>query len=69
MDVSDYKNSRYSKNNNAADVVSLVDDLLNKAIQYGASDVHFEPTGADLAVKYRLDGVLNTVEKIPKSWD
>jgi len=66
MDVSDYKNSRYS-NNNAADVVSLVDDLLKKAIQYGASDVHFEPTGADLAVKYRLDGVLNTVEKIPKS--
>jgi type II secretory ATPase GspE/PulE/Tfp pilus assembly ATPase PilB-like protein len=67
MDVSDSKNSRYSKNNNAADVVSLVDDLLKKAIQYGASDVHFEPTGADLAVKYRLDGVLNTVEKIPKS--
>jgi type II secretory ATPase GspE/PulE/Tfp pilus assembly ATPase PilB-like protein len=67
MDVSNSKNSSYSKNNNAADVVSLVEDLLNKAVQYGASDVHFEPTGADLAVKYRLDGVLNTVEKIPKS--
>lgn len=67
MDISNSKNSSYSKNNNAADVVSLVDDLLNKAVQYGASDVHFEPTGADLAVKYRLDGVLNTVEKIPKS--
>ena len=67
MDASNYKNKPYGKNGDAVDVVSLVDDLLNKAIQYGASDVHFEPTGADLAVKYRLDGVLNTVEKIPKS--
>ncbi len=67
MDVTNSKNNTYSKKNNAIDVVSLVDDLLNKAVQYGASDVHFEPTGADLVVKYRLDGVLNTVEKIPKS--
>ncbi len=67
MDVSNCKNSFYKKNNDAVDVVSLVDDLLNKAVQYGASDVHFEPTGADLVIKYRLDGVLNTVEKIPKS--
>jgi len=49
------------------DVVSLVDDLLKKAIESGASDVHFEPTGSELAVKFRLDGVLGTVEKLPKS--
>ncbi|MBN2182316.1 MAG: type II/IV secretion system protein [Sedimentisphaerales bacterium] len=67
MDVSDSKSSSYNKNNDPLDVVSLVDDLLGKALQYGASDVHFEPTGAELTVKYRLDGVLNTVEKIPKS--
>jgi len=48
-------------------VVSLVDDLLKKAIEYGASDVHFEPTGAELAVKFRLDGVLSVVERLPKS--
>ena len=51
----------------AQDVVSLVDDLLKKAIDSGASDVHFEPTGSELAVKFRLDGVLGTVEKLPKS--
>jgi len=67
MDVNNYKNSTYRNKEQARDVVSLVDDLLNKAIQYGASDVHFEPTGTELAVKYRLDGVLNTIEKIPKS--
>ena len=48
-------------------MVSLVDDLLKKAIEYGASDVHFEPTGAELAVKFRLDGVLSVVERLPKS--
>jgi type II secretory ATPase GspE/PulE/Tfp pilus assembly ATPase PilB-like protein len=51
----------------AQDVVSLVDDLLEKAINAGASDVHFEPTDSELAVKFRLDGVLGTIEKLPKS--
>ncbi len=49
------------------DIVSLVDELLNRAVKSGASDVHFEPTGAGLVVKFRLDGVLNTVEELPKS--
>jgi type II secretory ATPase GspE/PulE/Tfp pilus assembly ATPase PilB-like protein len=61
------KNSSYEQKTDAQDVVSLVDDLLKKAIKSGASDVHFEPTGAELAVKFRLDGVLNTVETLPKS--
>jgi len=51
----------------AKDVVSLVDDVLNKAVEYGASDIHFEPMSAKLAVKFRLDGVLNTVTELPKS--
>jgi len=61
------KNSSYEQKTDAQDVVSLVDDLLKKAIKSGASDVHFEPTGAELAIKFRLDGVLNTVETLPKS--
>lgn len=51
----------------AQDVVSLVDELLKKAVNAGASDVHFEPTGSELVVKFRLDGVLGTVEKVPKA--
>jgi type II secretory ATPase GspE/PulE/Tfp pilus assembly ATPase PilB-like protein len=51
----------------AHDVVSLVDDLFKKAIESNASDVHFEPMDSELAIKFRLDGVLNTVEKVPKS--
>jgi type II secretory ATPase GspE/PulE/Tfp pilus assembly ATPase PilB-like protein len=65
MDLNDCDKSSYEQSSNAKDVVSLVDDLLAKAVDCGASDVHFEPTGAELDVKFRLDGVLNTVEKLP----
>ena len=67
MDASHCKESAYGQTTPTPDVVFLVDDLLKKAVEYGASDVHFEPTGAELAVKFRLDGVLSTVEKLPKS--
>lgn len=52
---------------NASDVVSLIDELLDKAIASGASDIHFEPTAQELVVKYRLDGVLNVVERLPQA--
>ncbi|HSX37739.1 MAG TPA: type II secretion system ATPase GspE [Chlamydiales bacterium] len=39
-------------------VVKLVNTLLIEAIQQGASDIHFEPTDMGLAIRYRIDGVL-----------
>ncbi len=54
-----------SRHHNGLDVVALVDDLLDQAIQAEASDVHFEPTADSLVVKFRLDGVLNPVEGLP----
>jgi type II secretory ATPase GspE/PulE/Tfp pilus assembly ATPase PilB-like protein len=66
MDVSPYKNVSYEQKRDARDVVSLVDDLLKKAISSGASDVHFEPTESELLVKFRLDGVLNPIERVPR---
>ncbi len=50
------------------DVVTMVDDLLKKAEEVGATDVHFEPGGEGMGVRYRLDGVLREVERIPKSF-
>jgi len=67
MRVNNHKKSTYDEKTNAQDVVSLVDDLLEKAVKSRASDVHFEPTGSELVVKFRLDGVLGTAEKLPKS--
>ncbi len=49
----------------AYDVVALVAELLTRAVQAGASDVHFEPAAGEMFVRYRLDGVLETVEKLP----
>jgi len=67
MDASDYNKSSYDQKKNAQDVVSLVDDLLKVAVDSTASDVHFEPTSSELLVKFRLDGVLGTIERLPKS--
>ena len=66
MRISNSKQRTYDEKANARDVVSLVDDLLNKAVKSRASDVHFEPTGSELVVKFRLDGVLGTAEKLPQ---
>ncbi len=67
MATNNHKNGSSNQKTDAQDVVSLVDELLKKAVKSGASDVHFEPTGAELVVKFRLDGVLNIVEELPKS--
>jgi len=67
MVTSNHENGSSKQKKDAQDVVSLVDELLKRAVKSGASDVHFEPTGAGLTVKFRLDGVLNTVEELPKS--
>jgi type II secretory ATPase GspE/PulE/Tfp pilus assembly ATPase PilB-like protein len=53
------------KGSKAHDAVSVVNEFLAKAAESGASDVHFEPTGKGLVVKFRLDGVLSTIEELP----
>ncbi|MFC1738109.1 GspE/PulE family protein [Planctomycetota bacterium] len=61
------QNCEPEKNEKGAEnAVSLVDELLEKAVESGASDIHFEPTTNELIVKYRLDGLLQEVEKLPK---
>ncbi|MCK4294635.1 MAG: type II/IV secretion system protein [Planctomycetes bacterium] len=67
MALNDCDNRSYEQTRDARDVVFLVSDLLDKAVESGASDVHFEPTESELVVKFRLDGVLNPIEKLPKS--
>ena len=49
----------------AHDAVSLVAEMLDRAAQAQASDVHFEPTGEQMLVRFRLDGVLHTIEVVP----
>ncbi|NGX50199.1 MAG: Type II secretion system protein E [Chlamydiae bacterium] len=39
-------------------VIRLLNMILIEAIQQGASDVHFEPLDSEMAIRYRIDGVL-----------
>ncbi len=48
-------------------VVGFVDGLLARAIEQRASDVHFEPGESQMRVRFRLDGVLHDVERLPAS--
>jgi len=49
----------------ASPVVKLVHSTLHDALKSGVSDVHLETSAEGLAIKYRIDGVLNEVARIP----
>ncbi|MCL5038957.1 MAG: GspE/PulE family protein [Firmicutes bacterium] len=50
-----------------APVVRLVNNVIERAIQEGASDIHLEPQENLLRVRYRIDGLLQEVMTQPKS--
>jgi type IV pilus assembly protein PilB len=48
-----------------APLVRLVNSIIFQAAEDGASDVHFEPQEDALVVRFRIDGVLRVVQRIP----
>lgn len=46
-------------------VVKLVNSTLYDALKMHASDIHLGMTGNALAIKYRIDGVLNNISRVP----
>ncbi len=48
-------------------VVRLVDLIISEGILQRASDLHIEPEEGGVAVRYRIDGVLRQVMKIPRA--
>jgi len=48
-------------------VVRLVDLILSEGITARSSDIHIEPEEGGVAVRYRIDGVLRQVMKIPRA--
>ena len=41
-----------------APVIRLVNQIIAQAVEQGASDIHLEPNGNELRVRFRIDGVL-----------
>ena len=49
-----------------APVIKLVNHIISKATEMGASDIHLEPFAEDLILRYRIDGILHNLEAPPK---
>ncbi len=47
-----------------APIIRLVHQLITRAVEAKASDIHIEPAEDSLKVRYRIDGVLHTVETL-----
>jgi type IV pilus assembly protein PilB len=47
-------------------VIKLVNSLIAGAVEEGASDIHFEPEGREMRVRFRVDGVLRDSTQIPR---
>jgi len=45
-------------------VIQLVNLILDEAIRQEASDIHFEPEGSFVRIRYRIDGVLRPVRDL-----
>jgi len=48
-----------------APIVKLVHSIIAEAAERGASDVHFEPEGREMRVRFRIDGVLASGTTVP----
>jgi type IV pilus assembly protein PilB len=49
-----------------APVIKLVNSIIAQGVEEGASDIHFEPAGRDMRVRFRVDGVLSETTSIPR---
>jgi general secretion pathway protein E len=50
-----------------APVIRLVNQMMSRAVEQRASDIHVEPFEDELRVRYRIDGVLHDVDAPSKS--
>jgi type IV pilus assembly protein PilB len=63
-----YQPAQSSVNEFSHPVVRLINALLTEAVQFNASDIHFEPELSFLRIRYRIDGVLRQVHSLHKSF-
>ena len=64
----DYESLQVGGDEYTQPMVRLVNALLVDAVKRGASDIHFEPEYAFMRIRYRIDGVLETVRSLHKSF-
>lgn len=52
---------------NESSTVKIVNMLLERAYENGASDIHIEPNENDTLVRFRIDGMMTDIIRIPKN--
>ncbi len=52
----------------AAPVIKLVNSIFAEAISRGVSDIHLDPGETRLEVRYRIDGLLQAVNSVPRQY-
>ena len=57
--------SNVSLGDEGAPAVRLANSIIRRALSEGASDIHLEPRAGELAVRYRVDGVLKRAMSVP----
>ena len=50
-----------------APVIRLVNQMLSRAVEQRASDIHVEPFENELRIRYRIDGVLHDIDAPPRN--
>ncbi len=48
-------------------IISLVNQTISRAILDRASDIHIEPVSRGVRIRFRIDGVLHEIGKLPKN--
>lgn len=46
----------------------IVDEIIKDALGFKASDIHFEPHGEEVVVRFRVDGNLREAGRLPKTY-
>ncbi|SDJ60196.1 MULTISPECIES: GspE/PulE family protein [Bradyrhizobium] len=64
---SEYDIERLRDIANEAPVIRLVNQIISRAVERGASDVHIEPGRDAVAIRYRIDGFLQQDRIVPAS--
>ncbi len=51
-----------------APVIKYLNQLLTRAVELRATDIHIEPSGSSFRVRFRIDGILHEIETLEKSF-
>jgi len=56
-----------SEDASSSPLIRLADLILSDALQQGASDIHLEPSSREIRLRFRVQGMLRTVRRLPRA--